>query len=422
MTLTLSATTDGAGTVALAVAGAAHVGATVYASNFTAGVDGWSTGTTGAHTAPSIDTSTKFGTPPVLRIGWSQGFLYLDQYATRTVTGLSIGQAYRVTADAIGLNSGSQCALSVAGIAPAPMVAVGPPGWTPLTFTFTATATSHAIRLQSIGSPTDNAVIYLRNVVVAADTAGREPLQLQRTDYNGTHPVRLPPNPEPDTTGALAVIDYEAALVGEITYVVRDGLGVTAAASCSDVGAGLEAGGVLGSAGLVNIVAIPVLAEYDDQRTYQQLTVDPKAVIGREDFTAALTGDYGWTKRQGTLTIRARQPNVQLSSQQSWQWCQDIVALYTAGRVVLLRQNTYEAGLDLYHVAKAVRVVPVDAYAGTPHRRGWSVEVDYVETGWPAGDLIGIDWTYADVAVGFLAYWNVAGAFATYADLLTGVP
>jgi len=421
MTLALGATTDHAGKVTLAVTGAAHVGTTVYTSNFSAGVDSWAGGTTGAHNAPSTTTQVQGGSY-ALACGLtnSDQFHFADQYVGRTVTGLTIGQSYRITAHIQVWAPGVLITVGVAGIGACTPQGASMYAWTPIVYDFVATATSHALRITNTTVGGGRELFVRTGLTVQVIAAGLGPLTMQRTDHNGVNLVRLPANAGPDATGAITVTDYEAALTGTVSYVVRDGLGFTAPATVTGVGSAVPGGALIGAAGLAALVGVPVLADYDDQRTYQALTVDPKAVIGREDFTAALTGDYGWSKRQGRLTIRAYDRAA--SSDDMWQMCQDIVALYTAGRVVLLRQSTYTAGMDLYHVAKAARVVRADTYAGAPLRQGWAVEVDYVETGWPAGDQVGIQWTYADLASAYLAYWNVPAAFPTYAALKTGVP
>lgn len=432
MTLALDASTAGDGSVYLSCTGASHVGTNKYASNF-ATTDSWAGGNTGAlgHGSPNVAAATIGGTP-VLQIGSVTPMLYSDQYVKRTVTGLTIGVAYRITALVKGASSASGSTTLVRagidGTAYSDPVAVTDVGSTAVNYDFVATATSHDVRLRVVGfdeGALPQSTLKLISVSVDQITAGLGPLQIIRTDANGTRFVRLPADAEPDNTGAFSVTDYEAALVGTVDYIVRDGLGFTATDSVTNVGEDYigVVGALLGAVGLESLVGVPILRTYTDSRTYQQLTVDPKAVIGREDFTAVVTGDYGWTKRQGTLTLLIY--GAGLSSDDCWSWAQLIAERYTEGRVMLLRQTTY-TGMDLYHVGRTVRVEPAEVWAndagdGQTKRQTWQVVVDYVETGWPEGDLVGTQWTYADLAEDYLAYWQLPATFATYSDLAAGL-
>lgn len=430
MALALDATNNADGTVDLAVTGSAHAGSVAYQSNFTGAgsgsVDGWSGGTTGALGNPAPDPQPQLvGGTWCLDDANAVLFGYSDQYLKRTLSSLTIGFTYRVTTIARAIVYPTTIRQWISGMVQGPSTVV-PPN-TPITVTleFVATATTHELRVNKLGFDEGTAGVgnlLLQDVVVHQISAGYGPLSIQRTDDNGTHLVRLEDGVEPDTSGNLTVTDYEPALRGAVTYVVRDGLGATATDTLTDLmPPGTQ---LLAAVGLSALVEVPLLVEYDDERTYQELTVDPKAVIGREDFTAAVTGDYGWSKRQGTLRILCYEHGQ--TSDAAWQAAKAIAVHYTQGRVMLLRQATY-TGLDLYHVGKVVRVVPDVALAPTPDsgeavRRVWAVEVDYVETGWPSGPMVGVSWTYADVKAGYLAYWNLPATFATYADLKAGAP
>jgi len=219
MTLTLTATPDALGSVLLEIAGAGHAGATVYASNF-ATVDSWAGGTTGAHTAPTVSASGG-----VLNCGVME---YSDQYVKRTVTGLTIGVSYRVTAEAFTTGHAGPARLGVAGISYGDAVAIGIGfvGHTTMTYDWVATATSHDVRVRVVGldeGALPPGSLKLASVTVTAITAGYGPLQVQRTDLNGTEFVRLPANVEPDTAGDLDVTDHEAAITGTVLWVLGSG-------------------------------------------------------------------------------------------------------------------------------------------------------------------------------------------------------
>lgn len=433
MTLSLTALTAGDGSVALTVAGASHVGTSKYASNF-ATTDSWAGGNTGAlgHGSPNVTTATVGGAAALI-VGTTTVMQYSDQYVKRTVTGLTIGVSYRITVVARGgsSHSGSTTLVraGIDGTSYSDPVAVSDVSDTTITQDFVATATSHDIRVRVVGydeGALPQTPLTIISAAVNQISAGLGPLQIVRTDYNGTHFVRLPAGAAPDNTGAFTVTDYECALVGTVDYVVRDGLGAQASASVDNVGSVYfgSTAGLLGAVGLESLISVPIIRGYNDQRTYQELTVDPKAVIGREDFTAVTTGDYGWTKRQGTITLMIY--SRWLSSTELWGEAQIIAQFYTQGRVMLLRQTTYQ-GMDLYHVPRSVRVEPAEVFAGDLFLDGeqvqqtWAVVVEYTETGWPDGDLVGTEWTYADVADQYLAYWQLTSTFASYADLKAGL-
>lgn len=429
MALALDATNNADGTVTLNVTGSAHAGAVAYQSNFagsgSGSVDGWSGGTTGALGSPAPDPQ-----PQNVSGTWCLddsnlvAFGYSDQYLKHALTTV-VASTYRVTITARSITWPTTIRVWVAGMPQGPTTVVPPNTPITVTYEFVATGTAHELRVNKLGFDEGTAGVgnlLLQDVVVHQISAGYGPLTIQRTDDNGTHLVRLDDGIEPDASGNLTVTDYEPALRGTVSYVVRDGLGATASDTLTDLmPPGTQ---LLAAVGLSALVDVPLLVEYDDERTYQELTVDPKAVIGREDFTAAVTGDYGWSKRQGTLRILCYEHGQ--TSDAAWQAAKAIAVHYTQGRVMLLRQATY-TGLDLYHVGKSVRVVPDVALAPTPDsgeqvRRVWAVEVDYVETGWPSGPMVGVSWTYADLKAGYLAYWNLPATFATYADLKSGAP
>lgn len=460
MTLAISATGNGDGTVDLTVSDAAHVGETVYASDFSEGTDDWFGGTLdGSYEAPDPYTTFISG-QGVLVCSDVNDMVNSNQYVARIVLDLTIGLTYRIYVNA---RSGSIYRITSTGVrvgidgAYGPVVAVGDVGSTALHYDFEATATAHEIRVRvqgydEGGNPQPN--LKLIAVSMVGIDSGLEELQIQRTDANGTHLVRLYEGMAPNVSGDFSVEDNEAALVGAVTYVVRDGLGNTAAdvlyASRADDtnevwdAATHQAWSVLSQVGLSgqSNVAVPVFQDYDGARTYQELTRDVKAIIGREDFTSVTTGDYGWTKRQGRLRYLCVVPaNDQIGAAQnqsnlSLEIAQAIVDLYGSGRVALLRQTSYlRAVFDVYHVAKSVRMLPDQEVASNQHQlmaleqagyqrtgRIWAVEIDYVEVGWPEGDLIGIAWTYGDLTTAYLAYWNIPDAFPTYADLTAGIP
>ncbi len=420
MTLAISAklTTQDCGQATLAVTGAAGalpVGAAVYTSDFSAGVDSWTSGSDGASAPPSL-TRVIPGTAYLLRLGWSgtaETWQKAEQYFTRTITGLTIGNIYQASARFKvygGIGSAVLVDVGVDGIGTGTPQPVTVSAWVTVTYTFTATATSHALRIRR----TDGAFawsVYAKDITVQrVSTATVAGISIQRTDANGTRFVRVVSGSVPDSSGAQTVYDEEFAQSGAVTYAVVDSSGNQA--SCTLTNADLSAsfafaGNVLGPVGFLNqLLAVARVDGYDEAYAYSENSTGKLAIIGRQDPIITSRADNQWSKRTGTLTYYAASHAAAVL----------IAAEYQVGRIALLRfQGTIP---DLYHVANTVRVTPAHQLVGG---WTWTVVVDYVETGWPSGDLQGAHpWQYADVASDYLAYYNLPVTFATYADLLAG--
>lgn len=410
--LAIAATDEGDGTVTLDVTDAAHPGSVVYNSDFTAGVDSWTSGTDGGGGSPTLTgvTASPGGTLG-LKIGTAAGTKLndTDQWVRRSITGLTSGHNYRIQLTCqfdpasfgyqvirVGKTGDLDPGTSMSEYAP-----------TTVTYDVAATSTTLVVELRTGTEPLPpvyNYPIVYDVTVTDLGTGDLEALQIQRTDDNGTHYVRLEAGAVPDGTGALTVVDNEAALTGTVTYVVRDGDGDTASTTISlDVPTPL-----LSTVGYLATLDVDRVDGYEASRRYQVVSQDSLAIVGRGDPLVTDRGDATWSLREGTLTF-APQP--------SYAEALAIVDVYTRGRVTMLRQATHP-GLDLYHVG-------TDIHGPTPHYLKdtwmWSVSVDFTEVIWPAGDLAGTPgWTWADVTAGYLAWWNVVDAYTDWADLLVG--
>lgn len=423
MALTLTiAPPYGDGTCHLQIRGGAVPGGTVYQSNFTAGVDGWVAGTKDAGVAAAPSLGFAFAS---LKIGGTTGvpvpFSSPVQYAEKALA-LTPGTKYLITlvlqgdrqSEAIVL-APTMVSSTVGEYGPGPVVACTLNSQT-VQWTITAAAGASSIRILRQGGYAKGA--YVVSAKVQVTTADLQPLTMTRTDANGSHPVRLPANAAVDSSGALDVTDSEPALTGEVTYLVRDAAGYTATATTASLPPGTRiysgpAGVLLTSVGLTTVLPVELLEAYSDSRQYQQLTIDPKAVIGRQDFTAVILDDYGWSNRQGRLTFRLR-------TETAWDATEAVADLYTRGRVVLLRQTEYD-GMDLYHVGK---IVSREHVLAQPSGHWiWTMTVDYIEVGFPAGELVGVEsWTWAKLPGAYPYWYNVTAAFPSWNALRTGVP
>lgn len=408
----------GEGVAHLAIRFGAVPGATVYQSNFSAGVDGWAGGTYDAGTAAAPTLSASLS-ELVVGVG-AVPFNSAAQYVQKVLPVLTAGAKYQVTLKVLTHSASKTITVtphinsSVAGDYGYGPTVVAAGSVQTVSWTITAQAGTNTFRLER-GSGFGTA-LYVKSLLVQVTTSDLEPLTMTRTDANGTNPVRLPENAAVNSSGALDVTDSEPALFGIVSYTVRDAAGAVASATTADLGEGViydgTAGVLLTSVGLTGVLPVELMESYTDSRNYQQLTVNPKAVIGREDFTAAVSDDYGWTKRQGRLVLRLR-------GEDAWTEAEAITNLYTIGRAVLLRQTEY-AGMDMYHVGK---VISRDHVLAKPSGKWvWTITVEYIEIGWPGGALVGVEsWTWSEVPSENPYWYTVPDEFDTWAEFASGV-
>lgn len=339
---------------------------TKYTSNFAAGVDGWSgniyrlsDGTFVRTGGVTNDTTT---TPASLKISGGTG---LAEYtvASRTVTGLTAGTAYRLQAF---LRRGQgMTKLGVATIGETEFTYPGPTR-TAYFYDFTATATSHVITITGKIDPPQPglALAIWAETITVTPTAAWSGTVITRTDANGTDvPVRNP-NKLDTTGGVMTLVDYEAAMTGTVTWKVTDGSGGTATANGTPPAAGTAPQLTLPASGTPPLfAAVSMVIDYDETAV-SPVTVHQ--VLGRSD---KLSNPGPMLARAGTLEI----------------WCAtyaDTLALRNLLRnagTAFLRQADFP-GLDLYFVAREIATAPGDA---TPTRR-WLTSVTYDEIPRPA--------------------------------------
>lgn len=261
--------------------------------------------------------------------------------------------------------------------------------------TFTATATTHTITIGStsfLTPPIERVTFSLLPVGYTPDA-----FTLTRTDANGTRPVRLLERQE-IMSGALVVVDYEAAMTGPITYqLTTSGTTLPAASTTLDGSEGYR----LAPAVFPQFATtLALVTGYDAERSSGSIV---HHVIGRADPVVRLAP---LRLRAGTLTV----------------WCEDYPAatavhdVYRRGEVVLLRQPDH-SGFDLYHVATHAREgVYIDSLGR------WMVEVTFVEQKWPRGPLLGTTgWTWDDLLAVCATWDDVARLFPTWNAAQIGI-
>lgn len=417
LAISANATLFDQGKITLSVTGASGalpVGSAVYTSNFTVAYDSWAAG---SDSVANFGTGFMISSNPIP--GWTGSgtgdWYHVDQYLARTVTGLTIGHVYRVSAE-MKVYAGPSTMLAylgVSGIDDADPVAINKTSYTTLTYEFTATATSHSVRLRRTTGTTGT--IRLRSVVVQRySSTSATPLILTRSDANGTRFVRLTEGAAADSSGAMTAIDYEASYAN-VVYRVIDAAGNSAYTSTIQpfTASTIDPDEVQIVAVGTSLVAGLVRVDGFDRRFEFRDSGSPLAVIGRQDPVVTTRSDNAWTKRRGSVTLFARD-EADLDAIQS---------VYEGSRVVLLR--TRETSVrDMYHVASSINVRPMtllaDGVTGTTHS-GWTyqVDVEFQEIAWPEGYLAGDAWTYQDIVDENLAYFDLS-AYATYAAMAAG--
>lgn len=325
----------------------------------------------------------------------------------RTVTGLTVGKTYTarlaVQCNAVVNNApaSTRSSLGVVGLgATAPAPWGGAARW--VSYTFTATATSHVLAV-SVAEPlvftTGSDYVewefdYLRVEELVVNTATL--VALTRADVNGTRPVRLYAA-QGLSGGTLVISDYEAALTGLVTYTgitSTSGVQESASASVSDVGTDAT---VLAPANLPQyLTPVPLITGVEGSRTAQTTVHD---VVGRPDPLVVL-GPLG--TRRGMLDIFVDEYVTGLA----------LLSVYERGEVVLLRQPDVP-GLDMYHVA-------MRASLGRDQTR-WKLAVEYVEVNAPTGPLLGaLGWTFDQASASYPTFAAARAAFPAFADYTAG--
>jgi hypothetical protein len=347
-TLTATATTNaatGLPGVRLDVAAAPAPPSTLYASDFSATVDSWSV-------IAGTATLTRYtpDTPDSLRLTATTD----TATAGRTVTGLTVGASYRFKV-AVNRMAGT-VQLGVSGVAGGPVVtpsakAADAEGFVYLSLDFTATATSHTLRVNIArsGGTWSSAPDYrFRDATLTGPTGTWQGTTIYRTDSLGTSvPVREPGGGTDTTSaGTMRVYDWEAPTTGEtISYTVVDGTGGTATATATLTSAStwLQLPNTTdprdtGFHSPPNSVALFKVTSWEAQR---DSIGQSHQIIGRTDKV----GNPGpLAQRVGTFDVLALTYDAVVA----------LVALIGGGATVMMRQPTHK-GLDLYFTVTDLR-------------------------------------------------------------------
>ena len=353
----------------LQVTGAPNPPAMVYASSFAAGVDGW---TNGGSAVLSANTTR---TPPSLSVKGPVGTTG-DGVAQRALTGLTVGQPHRFRLTAAQVRGDVKVLVkdTASGTVLSTTAYLSPAGLGGLIYpevTFTPTAADVTLQVivrqtMTLGSQRGQ---YDVHTITVQNIGAWQGTTIYRTDQNGTDvPVREAPGGQDVAGGTMTVTDWEAALVGEVSYRVVDGLGGTATAlldATANTGSGVwltlpaTANPAAGPAGAPQAAPVQLVTGFSEEAVTTGTT---HQIIGRPDKIA----------NPGPLSTRSGTVECWTSE---YVLAKEIRALLATGEVAMLRQPTFQ-GMDAYFVTGRVAVAPHDER--TDPRR-WSVAVDYDE-------------------------------------------
>jgi hypothetical protein len=214
----------------LQVAGAPTPPANAYASNFAAGVDGWT-----AAGGMTLDAPTNDGTSSVALHMTGPAGSVADSTASRALTGLSTSSRYRYRGT-YGISRGevrliAKDTASGTVLAQTSFVAAADPLHKSVVLSLDFQPTAAAVTIQATIHQTtayssSSASIFARDITVQP-LGTWQGTTIYRTDVNGTDvPVREDAGGlDVNNAGALTITDWEAALVGTVAYRVVDGTG-----------------------------------------------------------------------------------------------------------------------------------------------------------------------------------------------------
>ena len=340
-----------------------------YTSNFTAGTNSWSLGG-----GPGTLTNDLSLAPDALRL---QGLVdsFAEYTATRNIGSLTIGTKYRYEVFATKTTGQFRMAVKAptAGTIVATSAYTAPTSRRSVVLEFTATEATMQIQLSV-------KVLYSRadgttKADYAFDTISVRPVGtwlgnvITRTDVNGTaQVVRLSNRGDVPNLAGFSLYDWESAKTGVVEYTITDGAGVTATTSV-DLSVGLApAGGpwiMDPTSSVPGLYQAPanvhpeLILDYSESREFNGSL---HVIVGRADKVA----------NSGPLLLRSGTFRAFCLDYADAVLIRDLVE---TGRPLWLTQPD-TAGLDLYFIPRAVRLIPDDADTETRH---WAVDVDYEE-------------------------------------------
>ena len=237
------------------------------------------------------------------------------------------------------------------------------------------------------------------SIALAITGAPAGPVVITRTDANGTNPVRLRTG-QTTSGGALAVVDYEPALTGVVSYDVVDSANARTVATETLEGTGVGP--------RLHAVQLPGLSHSPTLVTgYSAARPNPSTVlrvVNRVDPVVILAPAQ---TREGTLELFALDYAAALEAQ----------AVAAASSLLMFRQADFP-GMDMWLIPSTAQVDPLEE---TVAGWRWRVSLPYVETKPSSLPLLGsAGWTFDALRAGYATFAAVRSAFVDLNDLAVG--
>jgi len=230
--------------------------------------------------------------------------------------------------------------------------------------------------------------------------------EFRRLDINGVDDVRLPVLPS--SVEAIAVSDYEHALVGPVDYEIA--AYVDGVLQRAQVRVTLD--GILDDyTWYLHPAVLPqdgVRVAFVDWSLTRSTNSAISTVIGR---AAPVVNRDVLGLRRGTVELHAA----------SYDEVRTIITVCAERETMMIRQNDFP-GLDGYFEVE--QVIPrIIRETARPHNVQWWVTLTVAETERPTGTLLApTDWTYGAALDEFGTYRASRDELPTYRELLLGVP
>lgn len=344
--------------VLLQVTAAPNPPTSPYVGAFFSSVDGWVAG------SGMVVTNIPAGGAAFSELDLEGAVDTAIHTATRVVTGLTVGFTYRWKT-IMDFYAGS-ASVGVVGIGDTSFQTT-PVGATTVSYTFTATATSHTIQVRVIKSTAGGGTrgkVRLKPGTKVEVVSGWGGTTIRRTDANGTGVlVRKPAAGLDVSAGTMTLTDYEAALTGVVSYTVTDGMGGTATATATlaaQVWLTLPTTSNPATPVAPSAVRLDLVTDYAESSDSNGTL---HTILNRSD---PIANPGPLALRTGTLEA----------------WCADyaaaraVRALLSSGEIAQLRQCDHP-GLDLYLYARRVALNPAEPAPGATRR--WLASIEYSE-------------------------------------------
>ena len=212
---------------------------------------------------------------------------------------------------------------------------------------------------------------------------------ITRSDNNGTRPVRRRTD-QMSARGLFEIIDYEAALTGQIQYVLTADPATPPAWIM--IPAGQSPTFVLPAIPQFNI-SVDTVHGYAASRTSRATF---HTVVNRVD---PIVAEGRLTPRTGRLDVFAAEYMDALN----------LESMLERGQCCLYRQGEH-AGMDMYFYASDTAIDPDEG--------AWKLTLNYVEVSFPAGNVIsGAGWTFNALAASGGTFLDLPARFSTFHDL-----